>query len=117
MYAIRSYYARRQLGRTYTTGLLFALVMLTITFTTSLNQLLDEMRDVERNEQTIIGFGGYATYKTDEERRSIEQAAVLIQEHLEDQVVIEPFMIQSRESNLAQAIVPVTKPILRNNFV
>lgn len=107
-------YPRRQLGRTYTTGLLFALVMLTITFTASLNQLLDEMRDVERNEQTIIGFGGYATYQTDEERRSIEQAAVLIQEQLEDQVVIEPFMIEFRESNLSQAILPVTKPILQS---
>jgi ABC-type lipoprotein release transport system permease subunit len=110
-------YPWRELGRTYTTSLLFALVMLTITFTANLNQIMDEMRDVEHNEQTILGFGGYATYQTDEERRSIEQAAaVLIQGQPHDQVVIEPFMIQFLSDSTAQAIVPVTKPIVQSGI-
>lgn len=109
-------YPRRQLGRTYTTGLLFALVMLTITFMASLNPLLDEMRDVERNEQTIFGFGGYATYQTDAERSSIEQAVVHVKDQLEDEVVIEPFMIHFLRDSTSQAIVPVTKSIVQSGI-
>ncbi|MDQ8733798.1 FtsX-like permease family protein [Paenibacillus sp. LHD-38] len=113
-------YPRRHSGRTYTAALLFALVMMTITFVVCIMQLILANGNVDRTNQTLFGFGGYASYRTAQEKAEIETAAAkdpFIQEHLKGSLNIEPYMLTMMERGMAQAVVPVTEELLRDNHV
>lgn len=113
-------YPRRHPGRTYTVALLFALVMLVITFMTCLMQLLLAIGSVDRTTQTTLGFGGYASYQTMEERAKIEKAVEndsFLKEQMTGMMTIEPFMLDVRERGFAQAAIPVTEEIVKHGGV
>lgn len=103
-------YPRQHSGRNYSAALLFALVMMTITFTLILTSMLLTLSDVDRNTQTVFGYGGYASYRTADERDKIQAAVAndpVIAEHIKSSTVIEPFMISFLERSTAQAVIPV----------
>lgn len=113
-------YPRRHRGRTYTAALMFALVMMTITFMVCIMQLILANGNVDRTNQTVFGFGGYASYRTVEERTKIEAAAAkdpFIREHVQGTMTTEPYMLSMMERGIAQAAVPVTEELLNNNKV
>lgn len=113
MLAVR--YPRRHMGRTYTAALLFALVMMMITFTITLLGLISAFGDVERTNQTVFGYGGYASYQSEDERTKIEAVAAedpAIREHVKSALPIEPFMINFIEQSSAQAVIPVTEELV-----
>jgi ABC-type antimicrobial peptide transport system permease subunit len=111
-------YPRWHRGRTYTAALLFALVMMTITFMVCIMQLILATGNVNRTNQTVFGFGGYASYQTAAEKMKIETAAAndpFIREHVKGTMSAEPYMLTMIEDGIAQAVVPVTKELLQNN--
>lgn len=111
-------YPNQHKGRTYTAALLFALVMMLITFLVGITQLIQASGNVDRINQTVLGFGGYAVYQSELEKDKIEAVAAadpLIQEHMRGKVVVEPYMLSMQENGIAQAIIPVTKELLLNN--
>lgn len=111
-------YPRWHKGRTYTAALLFALVMMTITFIVCIMQIVLANGNVDRTNQTVFGFGGYASYRTAAEKEKIEAAAAndpFIQEHIRGLTTAEPFMLSMIERGIAQAAVPVTKELIRDN--
>lgn len=108
-------YPSVHLGRTYTIGLLFALVMMMISFTVTLISIITSFNDVNRVDQTIAGYGGYAAYQTEKERANILRIAAEdpdIAGHLAGVTHIEPFMISFAADELAQSIVPVSDDML-----
>ncbi len=111
-------YPRRYRGRTYTAALMFALVMMAITFMVCLMQVILANGNVDRTNQTVFGFGGYASYRTAEEKAKIEAAAAndpFIREHIKGTMSAEPYMLNMVERGIAQAAVPVTGELLQNN--
>ncbi|MGM0883565.1 MAG: ABC transporter permease [Bacillota bacterium] len=113
-------YPRRHKGRTYTAALMFALVMMTITFMVCIMQLILANGNVDRTNQTVFGFGGYASYRTFEERTKIEAAVSkdpFIREHVKGTTTAEPYMLSMIEGGSAQAAVPVTEELLQNNNI
>lgn len=111
-------YPRRHRGRTYVAALMFALVMMTITFMVCIMQLILASGNVDRTNQTVFGFGGYASYRTAAEKMKIETAAAndpFIREHIKGMMSAEPYMLSMVERGLAQAAVPVTGELLKNN--
>ncbi|NIK77889.1 ABC-type lipoprotein release transport system permease subunit [Paenibacillus castaneae] len=111
-------YSRRHIGRTYTAALLFALVMMVITFMTCIMQLLLAAGSVERTDQTVIGFGGYAAYQSVQEKEKLITAATAdtyIKHNIKGVMTVEPFMLQVRENGrIAQAALPVTEEIVKH---
>lgn len=108
-------YPRVHGGRTYTIGLLFALVMMIISFTIMLMTILISFNDVNRVDQTIYGYGGYAVYETEAQRAHMLKIAAEdkeISEKLTGMTYVEPFMISFVENGLAQAIIPVSEDLL-----
>lgn len=110
-------YPRKHIGRTYTAALLFALVMMTITFTASMLQTVLTNFDSERNPQSIYGYGGYASYRTPEERAKIETTAAadpFLQERIKGTFTVEPFMLSIQKNGIASAIVSVTEELMKD---
>jgi len=110
-------YPRKHIGRTYTAALLFALVMMTITFTASMIQAVLTNFDSERYPQSVYGYGGYASYRTPEERAKIEATAAadpFLQERVKGQFAVEPFMLSIQKNGVASAIVPVTEELMKD---
>jgi putative ABC transport system permease protein len=111
-------YPRWHKGRSYTTALLFSLVMMTITFVVCILQLILANGDVDRTNQSVFGFGGYASYRTTEEQQKIVEAAAkdpFIHGQMKGTVTIEPFMLSMVENGIAQAVVPVTEELVGNH--
>ncbi|MGI2293887.1 ABC transporter permease [Paenibacillus sp. GXUN7292] len=104
-------YPRQHSGRNYTAALLFALVMMTATFTVTITSLIVAISDVDRTNQAVFGYGGYASYRTDDERNKIIAAAAndsIIGENIKGSITIEPFMINFLEQSSAQSVIPVS---------
>lgn len=108
-------YPRVHGGRTYTIGLLFALVMMIVSFTVTIMTLIMSFNDVNRVDQTLYGYGGYAAYQHEGERTALMSLASedkLISEKLTGMTYVRPFMINFVENGTAQAIVPVPEDLL-----
>ncbi|OUS74754.1 hypothetical protein B1748_20615 [Paenibacillus sp. MY03] len=112
-------YPRSQSGRTYTTALLFALIMMIVTFTVTIMGLITASGDVSQTPQTVLGNGGYASYQSESERDHILSVADgddFISEHVEAHMISEPFMIEMTPDWVAQAILPVTEELLKREL-
>jgi len=109
-------YPRQHSGRTYTSGLLFALVMMILVLIISLLNVLLNVNNVDRNSQTVFGFAGYAAYSNAEERNTILSKVEnddLLKEHLTLTHYVEPYMLSISESGMIQTSpVSVTEAIL-----
>ncbi len=111
-------YPRQYSGRAFTISLLFALVMMTITFTLTLTAVNVSFTSVDRTNQTVFGYGSYASYRSDDEREKIKAAAIndpTISMYVEKTLVVEPFMINFLENRGAQAVIPVTDGLAGKN--
>ncbi|RJE88553.1 ABC transporter permease [Paenibacillus sp. 1011MAR3C5] len=109
-------YPRVNGGRTYTIGLLFALVMMIVSFTVMIMSMIMSFNDVNRVDQTLYGYGGYAAYQHEEERTALMNMASedkQISEKLTGMTFVEPFMISFVKNGLAQAVVPVAEDVLQ----
>lgn len=114
-------YPRNQAGRTYTTALLFALIMMIVTFTVTIMGLIMASGDVNRNPQTVLGNGGYAAYRSELEKEHILSVAAkdeYIFEHVGKCMVSEPFMIDMNpnQNGMSQAVLPVTDELLQREL-
>lgn len=108
-------YPRVHGGRTYTIGLLFALVMMIVSFTVTIMSIIMSFNDVKQVDQTVFGYGGYAAYQHESERTAIMNIATEdkgISEKLTGMTDVEPFMISFIEDYMAQAIFPVSEDLL-----
>ncbi|REK74925.1 ABC transporter permease [Paenibacillus paeoniae] len=109
-------YPRVHGGRTYTIGLLFALVMMIVSFTVAITSIVMSSNDVNRVDQTIFGYGGYAVYQHESERTALMNMASEdkgISDKLTGMTYVEPFMISFVKNGAAQAVVPVSEDLLR----
>lgn len=114
-------YPRNQAGRTYTTALLFALIMMIVTFTVTIMGLIMAAGDVKQNPQTVLGNGGYAAYQSESERDHIRSVAArddFISTHVEAGMISEPFMIDMNpnRNGMSQAVLPVTEELLQREL-
>jgi len=110
-------YPRKHIGRTYTSALLFALVMMTITFTACILQAYLMNFNPERNRQDVYGYGGYASYRSAEERETIIAKAAadpFLQERITRTFSVEPFMLSIQKNGIASAVVPATEELMKD---
>ncbi|UVI32248.1 FtsX-like permease family protein [Paenibacillus spongiae] len=102
-------------GRTLTIALLFAFVMMTLTFMSSISSMLQRANDVDRTNQTMLGFGGYVGYAAPEQKAdilSIVENDPQIAERVASVATVEPYMLLMEKQGSAQAIVPVTDKLV-----
>ncbi|BBH21153.1 hypothetical protein Back11_24980 [Paenibacillus baekrokdamisoli] len=107
-------YPKQYPGRTYTIALLFALVMMVITFTACMGSVILNANDVDKTNQTAFGFGGYAGYQTIAERDkilSLIQSDEVIKSGVKAVTTVEPFMLLTSKE-WSQAIIPVTQELI-----
>lgn len=110
-------YTRGGMGRIYTTSLLFSLIMMMLTMTVMVMNLISLAESVNRVPQTVLGSGGYAAYQSEAERDNIMRAAgrdSFIAEHVDGMVAVEPLMadLNIKPDSLAKAIVPMSETLL-----
>ncbi|MFB9328355.1 ABC transporter permease [Paenibacillus aurantiacus] len=108
-------YPARHAGRTFTIALLFALIMMVVTFTVSLGSLIQTNSDPSRTNQTMLGYPGFAGYRTAEERDQILAAAKrngTARELVTRMTVVEPYMLRL-DAQWSQSFVPVTAELLQ----
>ncbi|MCQ6558202.1 ABC transporter permease [Paenibacillus mendelii] len=109
-------YPNAHRSRTLTISLLFAFVMMTITFMSSISTMVLTVNDVDRNNQTMLGFGGYAGYTTPEQKASILSVIERdkqIADSITSVTTVEPYMLLMEERGSAQAVIPVTEALVR----
>ncbi len=107
-------YPKQYPGRTYTIALLFALVMMVITFTTCIGNMLLNANSVDKTNQTAFGFGGYASYQSAAERDKILafiHSDEFIRSAVKAETTVEPYMLLMNKE-ISQAIVPVTQKFI-----
>ncbi|WP_127531460.1 ABC transporter permease [Paenibacillus kobensis] len=108
-------FSRQHPSRTVTIMLLFALLMMTLTFTASLSSMFQTKDDVDRTNQTMLGFGGYAAYDTVQQKDQIMQVVKsneTIRELVSQTTYVEPYMLLTKNNGIANSIVPVTDELL-----
>lgn len=107
-------YPKQYPGRTYTIALLFALVMMVITFTTCMGNFILTANAVDKTNQTAFGFGGYAGYQSVAEQDKI-LAFIRSDEEIRNAVKaetsVEPYMLLMNKE-WSQAIIPVTQTLI-----
>ncbi len=107
-------YPKQYPGRTYTIALLFALVMMVITFTACIGNMLLNANAVDKTNQTAFGFGGYAGYQSAAERDKILafiHSDEFIRSAVKAETTVEPYMLLMNKE-ISQAIVPVTQKFI-----
>jgi len=105
-------------GRTMTIALLFAFVMMVLTFTGNMTAIVVQNNAVDRNNQTMLGFGGYASYDNVKQKEAILRLAEeneTIRPHIEATATVEPYMLLTATGQSQQAILPVTPELLRGD--
>ncbi|MFD0712093.1 ABC transporter permease [Paenibacillus sp. GCM10027626] len=103
-------------GRTVTVALLFAFVMMTLTFTANITAVMLSANDVERNNMTMLGYGGYIIYDHAAQKDAILRLAnedEWITANVSSIAAVEPYMLLTDEGGFSQAFVPVTKELLQ----
>ncbi|GFN32048.1 ABC transporter permease [Paenibacillus xylaniclasticus] len=108
-------FTRQHPSRTVTIILLFALIMMTITFTASMSTMILKENDVKRTNQTMLGFGGYVGYHTVEQKERILQLVETnetIQQYVSHSTYVEPYMLLIKDNGMDNSIVPVTESLL-----
>jgi len=105
-------------GRTMTIALLFAFVMMVLTFTGNLTALVVQKNAVDRNNQTMLGFGGYVSYDNVSQKEAALRLAgedETIRPYIEATATVEPYMLLMAKEQGPQTILPVTKDLLRGD--
>jgi len=108
-------FSRQHPSRTVTIMLLFALLMMTLTFTASLSSLFQTNQNVDRTNQTLLGFGGYVGYDTAEQRDKIEHVVKTnesVRQLVSQSTYVEPYTLITKKNGIANSVIPVTDALL-----
>lgn len=110
-------YPRSQMGRTYSASLLFALIMMLVSFTAALMTFFNAANAADYKPQTVLGNGAYIAYSSEEEKErllSVVEADSYIAQRIKGVMTSEPFMVSMNRSSraVANAVVPVTEELM-----
>lgn len=112
---LASRFSRQHPARTYTIALLFGLMMMMLTLTASLFSIVYENQNVEKTNQTVLGYNGYVGYDTAEEKKRILDIVGNndeVQTIVKRSTTLEPYMLTTIERGTGLAFVPVTDDLL-----
>lgn len=112
---LASRFSRQHPARTYTIALLFALMMMMLTLTASLYITIYDSQNVEKTNQTVLGYNGYVGYDTQEQKQRILDVVANneeVQTIVKRSTAFEPYMLTINENGVGQAFVPVTDELL-----
>lgn len=110
-------YPRSQMGRTYSASLLFALIMMLVSFTAALMSFFNAANAADYKPQTVLGNGAYIAYSSEEEKErllSVVEDDSYIAQRIEGVMISEPFMVSMNSPlrSIANAVVPVTEELM-----
>ncbi|GMK40597.1 hypothetical protein PCCS19_36530 [Paenibacillus sp. CCS19] len=112
---LASRFSRQHPTRTYTIALLFALMMMMLTLTASLYTVIYDNQDVDKTNQTVLGYNGYVGYDTEEQKQRIVDVVTnndAVQSIVQRSTTLEPYMLTVIEQGIGQAFVPVTEDLI-----
>jgi hypothetical protein len=90
-------------------------MMMLLTLTASLFMMIYENQDVEKTNQTVLGYNGYVGYDTAEQKQRILDVVTNneeVQSIVKRSTTLEPYMLTTIERGGGQAFVPVTDDLL-----
>jgi ABC-type transport system, involved in lipoprotein release, permease component len=108
-------FSRQHPARTYSIALLFALMMMMLTMTASLYLTMLDNQNVEKTNQTVLGYNGYVGYDTQEQKQRILDVVANneeVQSVVKRSTALEPYMLTTTLSGTGMAFVPVTEELL-----
>lgn len=113
-------YATQRPGRTFTVMLLFAVAMMTITFTSGISSLILPNSDPARGPQALLGYGGFVAYESDSEKQDMLEllkSDETLRQAVESYAHVQPTMasisLSDSSSRGGQSFVPVTPELVR----
>ncbi|OXM16202.1 FtsX-like permease family protein [Paenibacillus herberti] len=112
-------YTGQRPGRSFTVMLLFAVAMMTITFTSSMSELIVGNMEPKRNVQTMLGYGGFVPYESEREKKAVldllvkdEMLRKTVRGHVDvKQVMVAP-QLTAGSSRTGLSFVPVTEELV-----
>ncbi|EFM10900.1 protein of unknown function DUF214 [Paenibacillus curdlanolyticus YK9] len=111
-----SRYPKQELKQTYIVSLLFSLIVLVITSTIIITTSQSQYNDVNKTNQSIMGYGGQIPYKTDKEKQrflhAIERDPDLISS-ISSVLNLETYqLVMGERPTLPNTVVPVTEQLV-----
>ncbi len=114
-------YASQRRGRSFTVMLLFAVGMMTITFTSGLGGLIVGNMNPNQGVRTIMGYDGLVPYESAAEKETVEQLLKedeVLNRLVSDSADVKPLMvaplINGGNNRHSQAMIPVRPDLLTN---
>ncbi|SDT50423.1 ABC-type transport system, involved in lipoprotein release, permease component [Paenibacillaceae bacterium GAS479] len=111
-------YTGQRPGRSFTVMLLFAVAMMTITFTSGMSGLMLGNMEPKRNIQTMLGYGGFVPYESEREKKAVLDLLAndeMLRKTIRGHVDVKPIMVAPQltagSSRMGQSLVPVTKEL------
>lgn len=114
-------YASQRRGRSFTVMLLFAVGMMSITFTSGLGGLIVGNMNPNQGVRTILGYDGFVPYESAAEKEAVERLLredEALKRLVAESADVKPLMVAPQmpgeKSRRSQAVIPVRPDLLSN---